>query len=247
MVSGGRTSPGESTLLRTDDGGATWTVVRTVPASETAGSSLGSLITSTSSRTVWAAAQGEAGPVNHPILDVSRDGGLTWSRAALPGVIDRWGGVQNVPLGPPTFLDASTGFFTLSPSDDPSGLQTLVFGTRDGGQTWTRLATLSTLLAGPIAFVDARHWLAVEQGLPSVLKVTDDGGTSWRDLPAAGLSAGSLESLNMLDARHGAAVLLVDGDSGLPAILMLTSDGGDTWDPATGLPAAPSPSPSTAS
>lgn len=157
-------------------------------------------------------------------------------------MIDRWGGVQNVPLGPPTFLDASTGFFTLSPSDDPSGPQTLVFGTRDSGQTWTRLTSLSVLLAGPIAFVDARHWHAVEQGLPSVVKVTDDGGSSWRDLPAAGLSAGSLELLSMLDARHGAAVLLVAGDSGMPAILMLTSDGGESWRPAAGLPAAgPSP------
>lgn len=242
MLSGGRTNPGASTLLGTDDGGATWTVVRTVPAGETGGSSLGSLITATDSRTVWAAAQGEAGPVNHPILDVSRDGGLTWSRVALPGVIDRWGGVQNVPLEPPTFLDASTAFFTLSPSDDTGGPQTLVFGTRDSGQTWSRLASLSALLVGPIAFVDARHWLAVEQGLPSVLKVTDDGGSSWRDLPAAGLSAGSLESLSMLDARHGAAVLLVAGDSGMPAILMLTSDGGESWKPAAGLPAAgPSP------
>jgi photosystem II stability/assembly factor-like uncharacterized protein len=187
---------------------------------------------------VWAAAEAEAGPVNHPILVVSRDGGSTWSRAALPGVIDIWGGVQNVPLGPPVFLDASTGFFTLSPSDDPRGSQTLIFGTRDGGQTWSRLAALSVLLAGPIAFVDARHWLAVEQGLPSVLRVTDDGGSSWRDLPATGLSAGSLESLSMLDARHGAAVLLVAGDSGMPAILMLTSDGGQSWWPATGLPSA---------
>jgi photosystem II stability/assembly factor-like uncharacterized protein len=238
IASGGRSNQGASTLLRSDDGGAIWTVVRTVPASETGDSSLGSLISATDSRTLWAAAQGEAGPVNHPILDGSRDGGLTWSRAALPGVIDRWGGVNNIPLGLPTFLDASTGFFGLSTSDAAAMPQTLIFGTRDGGHTWSRLATLSALLAGPIAFADTRHWLAVEQGLPSVIKVTDDGGSIWSDLRATGLSAGGLESLSMLDAQHGAAILLIEGDSDMPAVLMFTSDGGSSWTPAVGLPMA---------
>ena len=234
MASGGRSNPGASTLLRTDDGGATWTVVRTVPATETGGSSLGSQIIATDSWTVLAAAQGEAGPVNHPILDVSRDGGLTWSRAALPGVIDRWGGANNVPQGPPIFLNASTGFFSLLTSDAAAEPQTLVFGTRDGGQTWSRLSTLAAILAGPIAFVDTRHWLAVEEGLPSVIRVTADGGASWTDLPAAGLSAGSFGWLSMLDAQRGAGVLLIEGSSDMPAILMLTSDGGKTWTPAVG-------------
>jgi hypothetical protein len=44
MASGGRSNAGASTLFGTGDGGATWTVVRTVPASETGGSSLGSLL-----------------------------------------------------------------------------------------------------------------------------------------------------------------------------------------------------------
>ena len=242
MASGGRTNQGASTLLRTDDGGSSWTVVRTVPATETGDSSLGSLITATDGQTLWAAAEGEAGPVNHPILDVSRDGGLTWSRVALPGVVDRWGGTNNVPLGPPTFLDASTGYFSLLAADDVGLSPTLVFGTNDGGRTWSRLSRLPAILAGPIAFVDARHWLAVEQGLPSVIRVTDDGGATWSDLPAAGLSAGGLEWLSMLDGQRGVGVLLIEGNSDMPAVLMLASDGGKTWTPAGHLPSAgPSP------
>jgi len=238
MISGGRTNEGSSTLLRTDDGGANWTLVATVPASETGGASLGSLISATNDGTIWAAAQGEAGPLNHPILDASRDGGVTWSRVVLPGVIDRWGGTNNNPLGPPAFTDPATGFFSLLTDDGEGHPVTLVFGSRDAGQTWSRLAALPVLLAGPIDFVDASHWLAVRQGLPTVVDVTDDGGATWTILPTAGLSTGGLEWIAMLDALRGAGVLLLEGNSSRPAMLVLTSDGGRTWAPAVGLPPA---------
>ncbi len=238
MISGGRTNEGSSTVLRTDDGGASWAIVRTVPATETATvtapASLGSQITATDARTIWAGAQGEAGPVDHPILDVSRDGGLSWSRVPLPGLIDRWGGTSNVPLGPPVFLDAQTGFFALTPAEFPSG-ETLIFGTRDGGRSWSRLSTLPAALGVPIAFADARHWLAAEQGLPEVIDATDDGGKSWHAIPTTGLSAGGLEQLAMLDPAHGFGVLLTQGNSGMPSFLLLTSDGGRTWVPASGV------------
>jgi hypothetical protein len=37
--------------------------------------------------TLWSGNQDDAGPVARPILDVSRDGGRTWSDARLPGLI----------------------------------------------------------------------------------------------------------------------------------------------------------------
>jgi photosystem II stability/assembly factor-like uncharacterized protein len=231
MVSGGRANGGSSTLLRTDDGGATWAVVRTIPDTETptvtTPASLGSQITATDTRTIWAAAQPEAGPVNHPILDVSEDGGATWSRVALPGVIDRWGGTNNIPLGPPVFLDDRTGFFALAAAADSP--LTLVFGTNDGGRSWSRLSALPTALALPIAFPSPSHWLAIEQGLPAALDATDDGGRTWHPLEASGLAGGSLERLRMLDPMRGIGVLLTQGRSGMPAVLVRTDDGGRTW------------------
>jgi photosystem II stability/assembly factor-like uncharacterized protein len=231
MISGGRTNGSSSTLLRTDDGGATWAVVRTIPDTETptvtSPASLGSQMTATDRRTIWAAAQPEAGGINHPILDLSRDGGATWSRVALPGVIDRFGGTNNMPLGPPVFLDARTGFFGLiADADSPL---TLVFGTNDGGRSWSRLSALPTALAVPIAFTSPSHWLATEQGLPAALDATDDGGTTWHPLEASGLPAGSLERLQMLDPTGGIGVLLTQGKSGMPSVLVRTDDGGRTW------------------
>jgi photosystem II stability/assembly factor-like uncharacterized protein len=246
MISGGRTNGGSSTLLRTDDGGTTWAVVRTIRDTETATvttpASLGSQMTATDTRTIWAAAQPEAGGINHPILDVSRDGGVTWTRVALPGVIDRFGGTNNIPLGPPVFLDARTGFFALV-ADADSAL-TLVFGTDDGGRSWSRLSALPTALAVPIAFTSPSHWLATEQGLPAVLDATDDGGTTWHPLETSGLPAGSLERLQMLDPTHGIGVLLTQGNSGMPSVLVRTDDGGRTWstvDPVGGGLRAPLP------
>lgn len=245
VVSGGRTNQGSSTLLRTSDGGASWTIVRTVPASETATetgafASLGSQVVATDLDTIWSAAQGEAGPVNHPILDVSRDGGLTWSRVALPGIVDRWGGTNNIPSAPATFIDSTAGFFVLSTSDVTGNPETLVFSTDDGGATWLRAAMLPAPLVAPIDFVDRERWIAVEQGssgLPWTLEETTDAGRTWRALAPTGLLGDGLQWVAMSDPEHGVGTALVEGNPAA-TILMLTSDGGASWASASNLPDA---------
>ena len=74
---------GASGVFATADGGATW---RLMGGSSSIGR-LGSIFGVTSSQTLWSGNQGDAGPVGRPILDVSRDGGRTWSDARLPGLI----------------------------------------------------------------------------------------------------------------------------------------------------------------
>jgi photosystem II stability/assembly factor-like uncharacterized protein len=239
MESGSGINPGESELLATSDGGAAWAIVAEVPSSKTGGASLGSQILAPNGRTIWAAAEAEAGAIVHPILDVSRDGGKTWATVALPGVIDRWGGTANIPLGPPVFVDPATGFFCLDTFDQAGTSRNLVFGSRDGGLKWTKLATLTRRLV-TLDFIDSRDWVSVSQGLPTVLEATSDAGNTWTRLSTSGLEGGGLEQLDMLDAKRGIGVFLVNGNQDMPAVLMLTTDGGRTWTRASSRVAAAS-------
>jgi photosystem II stability/assembly factor-like uncharacterized protein len=231
MVSGGRSNQGSSTVLRTDDGGATWAIAATVPAWSTG--DLGSQIALSAPTTIWAGAQGEAGPVNHPILAVSRDGGRTWADAHLP-LLDRWGGTQSTPLGPPVFLDPSTGFIAVETSDpsatgDATGnSSTFLYSTRDGGRTWSLDRKLA-LGANGFAFLSATHWVLLEAGLPGKLEVTDDAGATWREIQPPFDHIGSIIQIAPNGSRHLVGVLAEGGNSTSPEWLVGSSDGGDTW------------------
>src|SRR5207247_2136538 len=94
---------GISRILRTSDGGLTWSQVGSVP-------SLGSEFTASDGSTLWSGAEEEAGPVVHPVLEVSRDGGQTWAEVALPGIAPHeMEGPMVYLSGPPVFLDPKTG------------------------------------------------------------------------------------------------------------------------------------------
>jgi len=233
MVSAGRSSRNASTILRSDDGGATWATVQTVEAGDQG--SLGSLISVSGDATIWAAAQGEAGPINHPILAVSHDGGRTWAAVPLPGLLARWGGVQNLPLGPPRFLGSDVGLFALTSSDeattgDTSGNpRTLVYSTADGGHTWTHRASLAFDVNGSMAFLSATSWIAALSGVPSTLEVTTDGGATWRAVHPSGVPAGSFQQIALVGETRLLGLDLVGGNSGNPQVLALSADGGRTW------------------
>ena len=235
MVSGGRTNSGSSTILRSDDGGATWTIAQSVEANDQG--SLGSLIAVSDGPTLWSAAQEEAGPVNHPILAVSDDGGRTWASVPLPGVLARWGGTQNLPLGPPVFLTSELGFFALTSSDDatagnaPGESRTLVYSTVDGGGGWTRQASLPFEVGDALAFVTATSWVASVTGLPATLEITTDAGATWRAVHPTGVPAGSFESIQPIDGTKLLGRVLVGGNSGNPQVVAVSSDGGATWQP----------------
>ncbi len=105
MASGGP-SQFASTILRTDDGGATWSVVATIKT----GGVLGGWFTASDDSTLWAGAQAEASSHGHPLLSVSRDGGKTWSEVKLPGMAAYPGGFDAYLDQAPVFLDSRTGF-----------------------------------------------------------------------------------------------------------------------------------------
>jgi photosystem II stability/assembly factor-like uncharacterized protein len=229
-----RGSSGVSTVLRTDDGGATWFVAGTGPW-------LGSMFTASDATTLWAGANAEAGPVSHPILDVSRDGGRTWQDARLPGLVGQTGGPDRWVVEPPVFVDAASGFVTIFSSDSNGNADTRTYRTVDRGRSWSLVGDQPRqAFAGP-AMLDAGHWL-VSAVNPFGVVATADGGSSWQVLATRGLPTdGPIDWIGAVDANHAAALVTVD--VGLDA-LYLTADGGTNWQPAdfgSATSAAPSP------
>jgi photosystem II stability/assembly factor-like uncharacterized protein len=215
MCSAARFSGGTSTVLRTDDGGATWSVAGI-------GHWLGSMFATSGGLTLWAGAQPEAGGITaHPILDVSRDGGQTWQDARLPGLVGQTGGSV---AAPPTFLDANIGAVAVVGQG--------IFRTSDGGGSWTLASDPSVEASAGPALLDATHWL-----LPTVnpfgLLSTADGGASWQQMATSGLANGGwIVWIGAVDATHAAALVPIGSSYPGPASLFLSADGGHTWQPA---------------
>jgi hypothetical protein len=239
MASGGRSAQGASTIFRSNDGGASWSLVRTVDGGPDG--NLGSLISVTSPTTIWAGSQPEAGPVNHPVLDVSRDGGRSWSSANLPR-LGRWGGTRSDPVSPPVFLDESRGFIAVNTEDpiatgDPGeNPYTLFYSTRDGGTTWS-FDTGQAFEARAVVFVSAETWVVPANGTTAI-EVTHDAGATWQNV--APTSADFLLWMVGNGTRLIGAVS--DGGTGQSSRLVQSIDDGSTWTPFPGPVANVDPS-----
>ena len=225
MLSAERFSDGVSTVLRTVDGGATWSV---------AGRSawLGPLFAASDGTTLWAGlVQSAAGaePIDSPpLLQVSRDGGLTWQDAHLPRFEGQVGGGGGWLDGPPQFLDPGTAIVTTTGLQG-SGMETRIYRTADAGRSWTLISSQETeATAGP-ALLDAMHWL-LPLANPFALTATTDGGATWEQLSPTGLANGGwIVWVGAVDARHAVA-LVPSGHSYIgQGLLFVTADAGSTW------------------
>ena len=166
-----------SYLLRTADGGETWS--RVALTADDAGVLLARVVFATPERG-WAF--GEMGA-----LYSTRDGGATWQRRRAP--TRRF-------LSGAHFLDASRGWLV--------GAAGTALRTTDGGETWRALVSpaLPRTRLNAVWFADAARGWAVGQG--GVVVATGDGGNSWR-AQASGTEA-DLTDVKFLNAREGWAV-----------------------------------------
>ena len=226
LAAASRHSDGVGRILQTTDGGATWHVVSTLMWP-------GSTFGVAADGTIWIGANAEAGPVAHPLLISSSDGGKTWITAVLPGLEGRTGGADLYVPEPPAFWSPSEGVVEVA---DSAGSVRL-YRSHDGGRTWTLAAQRPTGGEGGGteggAFVSSTDWLLAEPG-PSgdVLVRSTDGGASWTTTTPSGTGAigAGILSLRFWDASNGVAVGF--GDSGEP--LLITSDGGASWTAVAG-------------
>jgi photosystem II stability/assembly factor-like uncharacterized protein len=118
------------------------------------------------------------------------------------------------------FLDASKGFATSGGS---------IFVTLDGGNAWTRVSSAGSTLHA-VWFADAQHGFAVGDG--RLFLRTDDGGTTWvpKDLNVPGVNYTSIRCA-------GTQLCLLTTSAGTQ--LVRTTDGGDT--PGTAITPATDP------
>lgn len=204
-------------VFKTLDGGASWTpsyvmVNRTSPTAVFS-SAIAKLVVDPYNPDILYALQG-------PAVQVSVDGGLSWTARMAGLSLDPNSNVLSLALDPstPSRVYASTG----------SGL----YVSNDRGQQW------KLLRQGGVLDV------AVDPKDPAVLYTstfiqgwslssTRDGGKTWDDVPlgpdAAGLAGGVV-----VDPLSSSAYALTFSVTGVPGGILATSDRGRTWAPLPG-------------
>lgn len=195
-----------SYLLKTTDGGRTWSRVEVV--GDDVNARLVGLHFADADHG-WAF--GEMGA-----LYATADGGATWTRQRTPTrhlLLDAF------------FLDSREGWLV--------GAGATLLHTPDGGATWRegQPSGSSPSRSGPlavrlnaVAFADARRGWAV--GSNGTILATEDGGRTWH-AQSSGVES-DLYDVQFFDAREG---WIVGGDGAV----LHTSDGGATWSAAPAL------------
>jgi photosystem II stability/assembly factor-like uncharacterized protein len=223
---GGR--PGS--LWRSADGGATWTQVGVIPAA-----AVGAISFSDASVGWGLAASDPNPPTGRPTtneLYVTRDGGVTWKRSVLPAPptgfsASTW---QPMIVAPPSVFAPDGAVLAAWCGDGVHG-ETQLLVTKDAGLTWSVAATLPSLFPVPVDALTAERWIAaIPDGGPAAserLRLTDDGGQTWRPLTDTTPSHGVYLSIDFVDPAHGWVL-----DNGTPPLaLYATDDGAASWRP----------------
>lgn len=220
------------TVIRTADGGATWTKL-TVPDAASLDFRDVDAVTATSAYILSIG----SGPASR--IFKTMDAGATWT-------------LQFTNQEPKGFLDAMAFW------DDRRGLvmgdsidgRFDILRTLDGGRTWARIRSAGLPPALPnegafagsgtnVAVLPGGHaWIGTGAAERCRVLHTSDYGATWTiaDTPVAGSQSAGIFSIAFRDPRHG---LTVGGDyrkeSDAIANAASTADGGRSWTPVAGL------------
>jgi photosystem II stability/assembly factor-like uncharacterized protein len=220
---------GSGMVLRTDDGGATWSVAGSATG-------LGSQFTASDANTLWSAPDSGSSDLTGVSLMVSRDAGQTWSTVNLPGMYaDPIPGPVALGVDGPVFWDAADGAIAIGVYEYNSGTEPAVwfYRTSDAGRSWTVFKEPTEWPpTSELGAVAGREWATIGSNRNGFfgLVTSSDFGASWTDVPGSGMPENtSFLSVDLIDKDHGIATVF-----GAPGtrVLMQTSDGGRTWHPA---------------
>lgn len=200
------------TVLRTDDGGSTWTGLATGTSAD-----LGRLQVIDPNTLVIQGANG-------CVLRRSDDGGTTFHKIYIVAE-------QNcpAPVQAFTFVTKDVGYLLLRDGN--------VLRTTDGGQTFARQTAVPGTQAGnnpsgnnavDLMFTTPDSgivFVSPPNNAPTIAFSTTDDGQSWK--PVDTMDAGSVRSVYQLDADHAFAVG--------PNTMLVSSDGAKSWKAAPGV------------
>lgn len=192
----------------------------------------------------WAASGDQANPYTYHLL-VTHDGGA--SRQPLP----------DFPTGPSVeqilFRTPSEGWFLDhgTPATQCTGQSKVIFATKDGGNTWTEIASTGNFgpgksgigaldfggCLGRVEFVsDTEGWMSLNGLSGSHIQHSMDGGRHWEPAAQAADQVGAHANLDFhfVSPRFGWLAFMN------PPRIWVTMDGGATWQQAP-LPKAIEP------
>ncbi len=179
---------GQIALYRTSDGGQTWQRVASGPSTPqiatTTDDSYGipPLAASARLQFVTPSTGWLIGTSSHPDhsgyswLYVTHDGGVSWQQVPLSFP------TEALAIWPPTFFTEQDGLFPVLTSGPAPQYDrgTLIYSTRDGGQTWTSTAVPFDVTSA--VFIDMEHAISVDPA-SKLLYSTSDGWKHWTQTP----------------------------------------------------------------
>lgn len=208
------------TLLKTEDGGVTWTQVAAATPKDAASESLpfGGGKTGVSFRNATDGWLTGYAPITASIyLFATHDGGKTWMEQKL-AVPDGFSEVM-LTSTPPIFVSEQDGYMATEFAGVDQAF--LLYATHDGGQTWSPVKV-------PISGTDRRlYWDFVDSSHGFIangeeLYRTEDGGATWKSV-SSGSALKDLAQLDFVSPQVGWAVSKKS--------VVMTTDGGLTWTP----------------
>ena len=195
-------------LLRTTDGGVTWTLAHAFDPDVAAGLNR---LSFSDPRHGWAVGQTRT---NTPALLATADGGDTWEPRSLPAGVREVHGVA--------FVDERHGWITAGIGPDGADSEGAILATADGGGTWTVQWRGAQSPVSALFFADTAHgWVVSNPAEGGTVLRTGDGGATWTATLTPGRALGAIA---FTDTRTG----WVAGQQG--AFVYATGDGGATWD-----------------
>jgi photosystem II stability/assembly factor-like uncharacterized protein len=231
-------------LLRTLDGGESWSTVYETTArlsvggtpSQVGACQFGLPVFTTPLFGVDALTNCPGGA---PAIEMTRDGGATWQRVSVPHPDSPPGAAMFSGTEVPVFTSPAIGsvFSIVCVTVEPNECSTYgaFFHTTDGGATWSSSAVVRgdppIVSSGAAWIVDGCIGLCPSwNGLPTLLLYTGDGGIHWTSSTlAAPLVLGGLHAshqFQFVNTEDGFD--LTSGEFNRP-MFYRTADGGKTW------------------
>jgi photosystem II stability/assembly factor-like uncharacterized protein len=166
------------------------------------------------------------------------DGGGTWAREALPALPSYGEPCQGFDQTRVSFVSRDRGWALCTIMAGAGSQVKAVFATRDGGDTWEKVAWALPKPGGGVdqqglgigGYADQVRFIDRQTGFLGYsrggLTVTHDGGHTWQGLPVPPGGELFVREIDFLSPQTGFVVISPHGKP----LLLATRDGGQTWE-----------------